>query len=183
MNHGDHVRLLRPANLSPGGTWADFGAGNGAFTMALREILGAEAAIYAVDRDRHRLNELVREYRSRFHDTENLHILAADFLHAMGLPLLDGLVMANSLHFFADQAQALGAVRDFLKPEGILLLVEYNVDSGNMWVPHPLSFSTFQALAPRAGFSEPRLLARHPSSFLGEFYSALACRNNARSAS
>jgi len=65
-------------------------------------------------------------------------------------------------------------VRDILKPNGILLLVEYDVDSGNLWVPHPLSFASFRALAPLAGFSEPQLLAKRPSSFLREFYSAIA---------
>jgi len=67
-------------------------------------------------------------------------------------------------------------VRGFLKPGGALLLVEYNVDSGNLWVPHPLSFETFRTLAPRAGLSEPRLLAKVPSRFLKEFYSAAAYR-------
>jgi SAM-dependent methyltransferase len=81
--------------------------------------------------------------------------------------------MANSLHFFKDKEKVLRHVRTFLKPNGILLLVEYNVDSGNLWVPHPLSFESFRVLAPRTGFSEPRLLAKHPSSFLREFYSAL----------
>jgi hypothetical protein len=57
---------------------------------------------------------------------------------------------------------------------GALLLVEYNVDSGNPWVPHPLSFETYRTLALRAGLTEPRLLATHPSRFLREFYSALA---------
>jgi hypothetical protein len=28
MDHTDHVALLKPANLSPGGTWADLGAGS-----------------------------------------------------------------------------------------------------------------------------------------------------------
>jgi hypothetical protein len=60
-----------------------------------------------------------------------------------------------------------------LKPGGALLLVEYNVDRGNPWVPYPLSFETFRELAPRAGFGEPRLLGHHPSRFLREFYSAL----------
>jgi hypothetical protein len=84
--------------------------------------------------------------------------------------------MANSLHFFRDKEKILRHVHGLLKPNGILLLVEYNVDSGNMWVPHPLSFETYQALAPRAGFSEPRLLAKAPSRFLREFYSAAAYR-------
>jgi hypothetical protein len=54
----------------------------------------------------------------------------------------------------------------------MLLIVEYNVDSGNPWVPYPFSFETYCELAPRANFSQPRLLAKAPSTFLREFYSA-----------
>lgn len=174
MNHHDHVNLLRPADLSPGGTWADLGAGSGAFTLALRELLGLSADIYAVDRDRGRLAELERSYCDRFGDSQNLQIIVADFSRAIDLPTLDGVLMANSLHFFRNKEKILRHISSFLKPNGMLLLVEYNVDRGNPWVPHPLSFETFRELAPRAGFSEPRLLAKHPSSFLREFYSALA---------
>ena len=164
-----------PRNLNPDGIWADLGAGSGAFTLALRELVGPNAMIVAVDKDRARLNELEGAYRSHFSDLQNLHIVAADFSRTLDLPLLDGILMANSLHYFKDKEKVLRQMRNFLKPNGILLLVEYNVDSGNPWVPHPLSFESFRALAPRAGFSEPHLLAKHPSSFLREFYSA-QCR-------
>jgi len=177
MNHTDHVNLLKPANLTPGGTWADFGAGSGAFTLALRELVGPDATIYVVDKDRSRLNELTHEYNARFGDSNNLHIIATDFSRNLDLPLLDGIVMANSLHYFRDKEKVLHHARSFLRPDGILLLVEYNVDSGNLWVPYPLSFETFCKLASRAGFSEPRLLAKHPSSFLREFYSVAASPN------
>jgi SAM-dependent methyltransferase len=93
---------------------------------------------------------------------------------------LDGILMANSQHHFKDKAKNLRHARNFLKPKGILLLVEYNVDSGNPWVPHPLSFESFRSLAPRVGFSEPRLLTKHPSSFLREFYSALCQQASAQ---
>jgi len=176
MDHHDHVSLLRPASISPGGTWADLGAGSGAFTLALRELLGSGAVIYAIDKDRRRLDELSRAYAARFGDTQDLHLGAADFTRSLNLPPLDGVVMANSLHFFRDKEKVLRHVGTLFKPGGALLLVEYNVDSGNLWVPHPLSFETYRALAPRAGFTEPRLLARHPSSFLHEFYSALALK-------
>ncbi len=186
MDHHDHVNLLRPANISPDNIrqlphpqrvcWADLGAGSGAFTLALRELLGLSAEIYAVDRDKGRLLELEQAHRSRFGSVDNLHIIPADFSEAVQLPLLDGVLMANSLHFFSEQETVLRHVGSFLKPGGVLLLVEYNVDRGNPWVPHPLSFETFRGLAPRAGFREPRLLATRHSSFLHAFYSAVTYR-------
>lgn len=100
MNHNDHVDLLRPADLSPGSSWADLGAGSGAFTLALRELLGLSADIYAVDRDRGRLVELEKAHQARFGTSDHLQLIPADFTRALDLPLLDGVLMANSLHFF-----------------------------------------------------------------------------------
>ena len=184
MNHTDHVNLLRPANLLPGGVYADLGAGSGAFTLALRELVGLDATIYAVDKDKSSLRELESAHRARFKTTDNpsaplrasLILLPSDFSRPLEIPPLDGIVMANSLHFFKDKEKILRHVREFLKPNGVLLLVEYNVDRGNLWVPHPLSFETWRALAPHAGFSEPRLLAKFPSRFLKEFFSAASYR-------
>lgn len=173
MDHTDHVNLLRPADLTPGGTWADFGAGSGAFTLALRELIGPHADIYAVDKDQRALRELEKAHRERFTTSQNIHTVRADFNGALSLPPLDGIVMANSLHYFKEKEKILRHVRSFLKLHGALLLVEYNVDSGNLWVPHPLSFETYRALAARVGFREPQLLATAPSRFLKEFYSAV----------
>ena len=177
MNHSDHVDLLRPAGLKPGVSFADLGAGSGAFTLALRELLGPDASIYAVDRDQGRLKSLEQAYGYRFGSAENLHIFSADFSRQLDLPPLDGILMANSLHFFRNKEKVLRHIASLLKPSGMLLLVEYNVDRSNPWVPHPLSFESYCELAPRAGFTEPRLLAKKPSSFLREFYSALARLN------
>ena len=176
MDHTDHVNLLRPANLPQGGTYADFGAGDGAFTLALRELIGPDATIYAVDNDRASLREAETNHRARFNTNRNLILLKDDFSLPLTLPPLDGIVMANSLHFFRDKEKILRHVRGFLKPNGALLLVEYNVDVGNMWVPYPVSFNVCRVLVKRAGFSEPRLLAKTSSSFLQEFYSAIAFR-------
>ena len=176
MDHKDHVNLLRPANLSQGGTWADFGAGSGAFTLALSELVGLKAEVYALDKDRSGFGKLEQNHRELFGTSQNIHPVRADFSGALSLPPLDGIVMANSLHYFKEKEKVLRHVRSFLKMNGALLLVEYNVDSGNMWVPHPLSFDTFRSLARRAGFTEPRLLGKAPSRFLREFYSAVAYR-------
>lgn len=172
MEHADHVNLLRPAGIKAGGSWADLGAGSGAFTFALRELTGPAANIFAVDKERASLDELEREYGSRFGTAANLHVLAGDFSMGLKLPVLDGILMANSLHFFRDPVKVLEHVRSYLKPGGALLLVEYNVDAGNPWVPYPLSYGTYRRLVLQAGFTEPRLLATIPSRFLKEFYSA-----------
>ena len=176
MEHADHVNLLRPASLPQGVTYADFGSGGGAFTLALCELVGPDATIYAVDKDRSASRELENLHRARFNTSRNLILLKDDFSLNLSLPPLDGIVMANSLHFFKDKEKLLRHVRGFLKPDGALVVIEYNVDVGNMWVPYPVSFNVYRVLAKRAGFSEPRLLAKTPSRFLNEFYSAVAYR-------
>jgi len=65
-------------------------------------------------------------------------------------------------------------VHAMLKPGGRLVLVEYNADKGNWWVPYPMSYPTWEALAKANGFLGTRLLATQPSRFLREIYSALS---------
>jgi ubiquinone/menaquinone biosynthesis C-methylase UbiE len=183
MDHSDHLSLLKPADLPQGGIWADLGAGTGAFTLALSEIIGLSAEIYAVDRDQGALTKLIQSHRARFGTSQNVHTVKGDFTGTLSLPPLDGILMANSLHFYREKEKVLRHIRSFLKWSGRLLLVEYNVDSGNPWVPHPLSFDTFYSLATRIGFSGPQLLAKVPSRFLREFYSAITYRSSTDNAS
>ena len=104
---------------------------------------------------------------------------SADFtgdLAGHDLPPLDGIVMANSLHFQADHVPVVRRVATLLRPGGRFVLVEYDADRGNPWVPHPLSFETWRRVAGDAGLTEPRLIGRVPSRFLGAIYSAVAER-------
>jgi ubiquinone/menaquinone biosynthesis C-methylase UbiE len=176
MEHRDHVELLRRGVGQPGGVWADLGSGSGAFTLALRELLGPDAILYSIDQDAGRLREQARAFEQHFPHS-HVQFVRSDFTRPLDLPPLDGVVMANALHFFRDKETVLRRVRELLKPGGVLLLVEYNVDAGNPWVPYPLSFDTFRRLAPRAGFGEPRLLATAPSRFLRGFYAASAAND------
>jgi len=175
MEHRDHVHLLRGGVPGPGPIWADLGSGMGAFTLALADLLGPQGRIYSVDRDGAALHAQARALRARFPDVwvECRH---QDFTQPLALPPLDGVVMANSLHFQRDPATVLARVRDLLRPGGHLVIVEYNTDQGNLWVPYPLSYPAWAALAAGSGFKETRQLAAVPSRFLGEIYSALSVR-------
>src|SRR5437660_3680682 len=98
MIHEDHVNLLRKGIPGPGGVWADLGSGTGAFTLALADLIGPTGHIYSVDRDRTSLREQERTMQVSFPAVHVEYILA-DFTQQIDLPLLDGIVMANSLHF------------------------------------------------------------------------------------
>src|SRR5215213_7322713 len=117
MNHADHVRLLQKGIAAPGGIWADLGAGDGAFTLALADLIGETGTIYAVDRDGGSLRRLAQAMQARFPKT-TLHTLTGDFDRPLQLPPLDGIVMANSLHFIRSKAQTLVRIRGYLKPQG-----------------------------------------------------------------
>lgn len=171
MDHQDHVNLLRAGVTRPGGVWADFGSGDGAFTLALAELIGPTGQIYSLDKHQGKLRRQKRAMQERFPDVVQIYI-QADFTKKKELPALDGLVMANSLHFIRDKERVVRLLRSYLKPGGRFLLVEYNTNRGNPWVPHPLSFSNWAGLARQAGFERTELLATVPSRFLGEIYAA-----------
>jgi ubiquinone/menaquinone biosynthesis C-methylase UbiE len=156
-----------------GGRWADFGAGTGAFTLALRDLAGPEVEIIAIDRDAGELRHLQRRLERAFPGTR-LQTRAADFTRAQELPPLDGILAANSIHYVRDQVALLRRWRSYLVPGGRLIVVEYDTDRGNQWVPYALSFETFAEIAQEAGFTAPVRIGAHPSRFLGGFFAGLA---------
>jgi len=174
MNHADHVRLLAGGvRQNEGGTWADLGAGSGAFTLALADLIGPHGVIHAVDRDRGALAELRSSFVSAVPQAEvRTHV--ADFTRPLELADLDGIVMANSLHFVDEKIPVVALVRGYLRSGGRLLLVEYDSDHGNPYVPHPMTFETWRSIAAEAGFVDTQRLASVPSRFLRQIYSALS---------
>jgi ubiquinone/menaquinone biosynthesis C-methylase UbiE len=170
VNHADLVALIEGGVPERGGHWADLGAGEGAFTLALADLLGPGAHITAVDRNAGALRYLAGK---KFPGVE-VETKVGDFTRPMGLSSLDGIVMANSLHFVRDKAPVLESVRGMLRPGGKLIVVEYGTDRGNPWVPHPFTFERWQRMAAQAGFEKTRLLRTIPSRHLGSMYSSVS---------
>jgi ubiquinone/menaquinone biosynthesis C-methylase UbiE len=175
VDHRDHVRLLHDGVEGTGPAWADLGSGDGAFTLALADLLGPAGSIWSIDRDPRALGVQDRAIKAAFPEVRITPIIA-DFTKPLSLPSLDGIVMANSLHFQRDQPAVLRLIASYLRPTGHLVVVEYDSDEGNQWVPFPLSFSTWSTLAAEAGLRDTRRLASVPSRFLGSIYSALSLR-------
>jgi len=151
MTHEEMVALLRGGITQPGGTWADFGAGTGNFTASLRELLGAEAVIYAIDRDGRALERL-QARRTEDGRGSAYRVIQADFTTPLDLPPLDGVLLANALHFVRKPIVVLQRIAGYLRPGGRLLLVEYDVRMPRSYIPHPIDYGRFEKLAAQSGF-------------------------------
>ncbi len=173
MDHTDHVNLLRGGIPGPGRVWADLGSGTGAFTLALAELIGPDGQIHSVDTRRDALQRQEQAMRARF-PRMTMHYRVGDFARRLDLPPLDGVVMANSLHFQPEKDPVVRLVRSYLRPGGRLIVVEYETDRGNPWVPYPFSYRTWEKLAHRNGLVGTTLLMTRPSRFLGQIYSAVS---------
>jgi ubiquinone/menaquinone biosynthesis C-methylase UbiE len=171
VNHDDHVRLIRAGVEGAGRRWLELGAGEGAFTLALADVLGAEGEIVALDRDAGALRRLVAEMGRRFPGTR-LTARVGDFRTSLPDGPFDGVLAANSLHFVADPLSVVMRARVAVRPGGRLIVVEYDADRGNPWVPHPFSFATWTSMSAEAGLTGTRLIGRVPSRFLGAIYAA-----------
>jgi SAM-dependent methyltransferase len=159
-----------------GATWADFGAGDGTFTRALAQLLGANSRIYAVDRDPAAVAALQR-WAARH--APNVRPVLADFTRPFDLPglgatKLDGMLFANALHFVRGADVVLARLAALLRPGGRVVFVEYDRRGASRWVPFPIPASRLPALAAAAGLSTPAITATRPSDYGGIIYVATA---------
>jgi ubiquinone/menaquinone biosynthesis C-methylase UbiE len=175
MNARDALRLIAAAvPAGAGGTWADLGAGTGTFTKALVRRLGPGGRIYAVDRDARALASLERWAKS---DAPNVTTVVADLadpfeLPGLGCAALDGILLANTLHFFADVAGVLGPLASRVRSGGRVVVIEYGRRPASRWVPHPVSIERLATIASAVGLSAPVVVATMRSAFGGHLYAA-----------
>lgn len=175
MEHRDAVNMLRRGVLAKNGPqrWADLGCGTGTFTKALADLLPRESIITAMDRDAAALKEVPEQFGGA-----RIVKHLGDFVHdAIPAMELEGILLANALHFVREQTGLISKLAEQLNPTGVFLLVEYDMDTPGPWVPYPLSFTTLADLFHGAGFPSVMRLAERPSAFgRARLYSAWAGR-------
>lgn len=139
MQLQEAINLIKKGIDPPASTtvWADLGSGKGLFTHALSTLLKQGSTVHAVDTDKAVLESM--------QSISNVHIekLVANFeKEELLLQPLDGLMMANSLHYVRDKEKFFTKARKWIKSGGCILLVEYDTDHSNPWVPYPISFAS-----------------------------------------
>lgn len=173
MEHHEAIALIGPGIGRPGGTWADLGAGNGVFSRALAALIGPAGTVYAVDRDARALRDLGRS-AARDPASAEIRTIVGDFTRPLDLPPLDGVLLANALHYvpYAEQPRVVRDVARRLVPGAAMIVVEYDRRGPNRWVPYPIPFAALATLARDAGLGAPVRLGAQPSQYGGDLYAA-----------
>ena len=151
-------------------TWADLGCGTGTFTLALADLLAPGSAIHATDIDGSALRKI-----PPVHQSVSITTHQGDFLNPQLWPFadLDGILMANSLHYVRTQKAFLRRVDAALRHRR-MLLVEYDTTRGNTWVPYPVNHAAAVELFRSVGYGVATTLGRKRSVFgRGEIYGLL----------
>ena len=162
MRLSDAVGLLAESGVGSLGptSWADLGCGRGTFTIALADVLAPGSAVHAMDRDRSALAKISSQHKSVRITTHQ-----GDFTNTVW-PFgdLDGILMANSLHYVDDQASFIRACAPRMASRRFLI-VEYDAEAANRWVPYPVPKTRLTALFSAAGYSTIRFLGSRASVY------------------
>ena len=128
MTLDDCITLIKDGVPDSSGIWADMGSGRGAFTCALAEILKPDSEIYSIEKNKIALRQQEKLFYE-LHPLLTVHFIQEDFTEPITLPALDGILMANSLHFIRDKTSLLKQFRGYLKTGGRFILVELRIES------------------------------------------------------
>jgi ubiquinone/menaquinone biosynthesis C-methylase UbiE len=172
------ARLEKPRALLPGllnnptGIWVDAASGDGVFAETLIEqspstitVIGLDLRLSAAQRFRNAVCRVVN----------NGVALQADLSSPLPVRSVDGILVANGLHFFQEKQQA-EILRNFaraLKDGGSLIIVEYNTARPTAAVPFPIPIQSMDRLLITSGFEHVQNTSRVRSSYLGEMYAVL----------
>jgi len=149
--------------------WADLGCGAGLFTFALASQLQPGSHVYAVDKSAGALEKHANPHNI------GIEFLQMDFIQeSLPFQKLDGILMANSFHFVAAKPAFITKLARHLKKSGMFLLVEYDTDKPNSWVPYPTSSRSLQSLFEDAGYGSFEILGKLPSAYnTAQLYGAM----------
>jgi SAM-dependent methyltransferase len=182
MRTRDAVAMLAGGGLGTLGptVWADLGCGTGTFTRALAGVLAPGSTIYALDLDSAALSRIPAR-----HGEVTIHTVPGDFTKPpWPFGKLDGILMANSLHYLRDQAAFIRLCGSQLRPRWHFAIVEYDMTAANQWVPHPVSRSKLADLFETVDGASITFLGSRPSLYhRAPLYAALVAAPGAQSES
>lgn len=148
--------------------WADLGAGKGLFSAAIAGLIAPGSTVYAIDKVKPAI-------QNGYPADVSVISLKGDMTTAnFNVPLLDGIIAANSLHFIADQDTCLKRLHALCKPTAVFVIVEYDTNTASQWIPYPLPYHSLEKLFAGIGYSNITRLGKIKSVYNSSYIYA-AC--------
>lgn len=167
MQLSEAIQLIQHPIIKEKSSWADLGCSDGLFTNALSQLLPDDSIIYAVDKNKRSLKRV--EVRANI----KLEKVALNFV-VDELPFnnISGILMANAFHFVKDKDRFIQKVFACLNNKGYVIIIEYDTDKHNFWVPYPTSFNNLKKFFEAYHYTTEKL-HQTPSRYNGTIYSAI----------
>jgi ubiquinone/menaquinone biosynthesis C-methylase UbiE len=142
---GEAQVVMDLANIRPGMTVADIGAGEGYYTVRLAERVGADGRVLAQDISRDALERLGRRVEKE--RLENISIKLGEASDPQ-LPTdsFDRIFMVHMYHEVTDPYAFLWRMWPALNTGGQIIVVESDTPVGRHGLPHTLLFCEFEAI-------------------------------------
>ncbi len=145
-------KVIEALKIQPGDKIADLGSGSGYFTIRLAEATGPTGTVYAVDVDED-MNDIVKE-KAKNKGYKNIETILAK---PQDPNLTDGsidLVFAsNSYHHLKDRVQYFANLKNDLKPEGRVAIIDFTHEPSAFLHGHSTTPDVIQQELEEAGYS------------------------------
>lgn len=149
--------------IARGAIVADIGAGAGYFTWRLAERVGPEGKIYANDIQPEML-DLLRKNMATRHLTNFETVLGAVDDPKLPAARMDLVLLVDVYHEFTEPEKMLRKIRESMKPDGRLVLLEYRKEDPNVPIrpEHKMSVAEVRAEVEPEGFHFEKTLETLP---------------------
>ncbi len=145
--------MLANLGIKPGMTVCDMGCGNGFHTLKMAKMTGPKGTVMAVDVQPEML-KLLRD-RTEKEGLENITPILGSF-HNPRLPpnSIDLILLVDVYHEFSHPVTMLKAMRESLRPEGVIVLVEFRAEDPKVPIKplHKMSKEQILKELPANGF-------------------------------
>jgi ubiquinone/menaquinone biosynthesis C-methylase UbiE len=145
--------MLANLGLKAGMTVCDMGCGNGFHTLPMAKMLGGTGQIFGVDIQ----PEMLSQLRDRLEEQgigNVTPILGSQHDPRLPANAIDLILLVDVYHEFSHPEQMLSAMRRSLKPDGVVVLVEFRAEDPRVPIKpeHKMSKSQIMKELPANGF-------------------------------
>ena len=152
-------KALRALEIHQGSVVADIGAGVGYFTWRLADLVGPSGRVYANDIQPEMIQMLKRNIKDR--GLTNVEPVLGKYDDPM-LPkgMIDLALLVDVYHEFSEPQKMLDRIRESLKPDGRLVLLEYRKEDPKVPIrpEHKMSVAEVKAEVEPEGYKLDKVL-------------------------